>query len=54
MKDDEHMRMPCNFHTRGQWIVCPDLDSQGCIQDHEHEVVEQLADGKPENGDVGS
>lgn len=54
IKDEEHMRMPCNFHTQGAWMVCPDLDSQVCILDREHKVVAQLGDGKPENGDVGS
>jgi hypothetical protein len=48
------MRMPCNFHTQGAWMVCPDLDSQVCILDREHKVVAQLGDGKAENGDVGS
>ena len=54
IKDEEHMRMPCNFHTQGEWMVCPDLDSQVCILDREHKVVVQLGDGKVENGDVGS
>ena len=54
IKDEEHMRMPCNFHTQGGWMVCPDLDSQVCILDPEHKVVAQLGDGKAENGEVGS
>lgn len=29
--------MPCNIHTRAEWIVSPDLDSQVCVLDHEHE-----------------
>ena len=54
IQDEDHMRMPCNFHTQGEWMVCPDLDSQVCILDREHKVVAQLGDGKAENGDVGS
>ena len=54
IKDEEHMRMPCNFHTQGEWMVCPDLDSQVCILDREGKVVAQLGDGKAENADVGS
>jgi hypothetical protein len=54
IKDEGHMRMPCNFHTQGEWMVCPDLDSQVCILDRGHKVVAQLGDGKVENGDVGS
>ena len=46
--------MPCNFHTQGEKMVCPDLDSQVCILDREFKVVAQLGDGKAENGDVGS
>jgi hypothetical protein len=48
------LRMPCDFHTRGEWMVCPDLDSQVCILDREYRVVAQLGDGKAENGEVGS
>jgi sugar lactone lactonase YvrE len=54
IKDEQQMRMPCNFHTQGEWMVCPDLDSQVCILDRQHRVVVQLGDGKAENGDVGS
>jgi len=54
LKDEEHVRMPCNFHTQGEKMVCPDLDSQVCILDREFNVVAQLGDGKAENGDVGS
>ena len=46
--------MPCNFHTQGEWMVCPDLDSQVCILDRQGRVVAQPGDGKAENGDVGS
>lgn len=48
------VRMPCNFHVQGEWMVCPDLDSQVCILDRDYNVVAQLGDGKAENGDVGS
>lgn len=54
IKDEAHLRMPCNFHTQGEWMVCPDLDSQVCILDRDYHVVAQLGDGKAENGDVGS
>jgi hypothetical protein len=54
IKDESRLRMPCNFHTQGEWMVCPDLDSQVCILDREHKVVAQLGDGKVENGGVGS
>jgi hypothetical protein len=54
IKDEARLRMPCNFHTQGEWMVCPDLDSQVCILDREYDVVAQLGDGKAENGDVGS
>ena len=52
--DEAHMRMPCNFHTKGEWMVCPDLDSQVCILDRDFNVIAQLGDGKSENGEVGS
>ena len=39
IKDEAHLRMPCNFHTQGEWMVCPDLDSQVCILDREYNVV---------------
>jgi hypothetical protein len=54
IKDQAHLRMPCNFQTQGEWMVCPDLDSQVCILDRQFNVVAQLGDGKAENGEVGS
>jgi hypothetical protein len=54
IKDDSHIRMPCHFHTRNEWMVCPDLDSQVCILDRDYKVVEQLGDGQASNGEVGS
>ena len=54
IKDEARLRMPCNFHTQAEWMVCPDLDSQVCILDREFKVVAQLGDGKAENGEVGS
>lgn len=48
------VRMPCNFHVQGEWMVCPDLDSQVCILDRNYNVVAQLGDGQAENGEVGS
>lgn len=54
VKDDTRLRMPCHFHVRGDWMVCPDLDSQVCILDREYRVVAQLGDGMAENGAVGS
>lgn len=54
IKDERHMRMPCHFHTQGEWMVCPDLDSQVCILDRDFKVVAQLGDGHASNGEVGS
>jgi len=41
IKDDSRLRMPCHFHTQGDWMVCPDLDSQVCILDREYNVFTQ-------------
>jgi len=46
--------MPCHFHVQGEWMVCPDLDSQVCILDREYKVIAQLGDGQTANGEVGS
>jgi hypothetical protein len=54
IKDDSRLRMPCHFHTRNEWMVCPDLDSQVCILDRDYKVVTQLGDGQAVNGEVGS
>ena len=54
VKDDSRLRMPCHFATRGEWMVCPDLDSQVCILDRDYNVVAQLGDGRAANGEVGS
>jgi hypothetical protein len=54
IKDEAHVRMPCHFHVQGEWMVCPDLDSQVCILDREHKVIAQLGDGQAANGEVGS
>lgn len=54
IKDDTLLRMPCHFHTHGEWMVCPDLDSQVCILDRNYKVVVQLGDGRAANGQVGS
>jgi len=54
IKDDDRLRMPCHFHTRGDWMLCPDLDSQVCILDRNYRVVAQLGDGREANGKVGS
>lgn len=54
IKDDTLLRMPCHFHTLGEWMVCPDLDSQVCILDRSYKVVVQLGDGRAANGQVGS
>lgn len=54
VKDEVRLRMPCHFDVRGEWMVCPDLDSQVCILDREYRVVAQLGDGCEENGAVGS
>src|SRR5258707_56101 len=54
IKDDSRLCMPCHFHTQGEWMVCPDLDSQVCILDREYNVVTQLGDGRASNGEVGS
>lgn len=54
IKDEAHLRMPCHFHVQGEWMVCPDLDSQVCILDRDYKVVAQLGDGQAANGKVGS
>jgi len=54
IKDESHLRMPCHFHVQGEWMVCPDLDSQVCILDRNYKVVVQLGDGQAANGQVGS
>jgi hypothetical protein len=54
IKDDSRLRMPCHFHARNEWMVCPDLDSQVCILDLEYKVIAQLGDGQAVNGEVGS
>ena len=54
VKDDSRLRMPCHFDVRGDWMVCPDLDSQVCILDRDYRVVAQLGDGIAINGKVGS
>ncbi|MBL9192480.1 MAG: hypothetical protein JNJ82_08985 [Opitutaceae bacterium] len=54
IKDEARLRMPCHFHTLGEWMVCPDLDSQVCILDRNYTVVAQLGDGMANNGKVGS
>ena len=53
IKDDSRLRMPCHFHTKNEWMVCPDLDSQVCILDRDYKVVAQLGDGQATNGEVG-
>jgi hypothetical protein len=54
LKDEAHLRMPCHFHSRGDLMVCPDLDSQVCLLDRGYRVVAQLGDGQAINGKVGS
>jgi hypothetical protein len=54
IKDEAHLRMPCHFHVQGEWMVCPDLDSQVVILDRNYKVVVQLGDGQAANGPVGS
>jgi sugar lactone lactonase YvrE len=54
VKDPVKMRRPCTFHTQGDWMVCPDLDSQVFILDQDYSVVAQLGDGQAHNGKVGS
>ena len=43
------MREPCHFHTRGELMVVPDLDSVVTILDGTNQVLEQLGDGFPTN-----
>lgn len=52
--DGARLRQPCDFDLLGEWMVCPDLDSQVCILDRDYHVVAQLGDGQVENGKVGS
>ena len=50
----ERLRWPCHIHQQGEWLVCPDLDSQVCVLDRDYRVVAQLGDGKSANGAMGS
>lgn len=50
----DRLRWPCHCHQQGEWLVCPDLDSQVCILDRDCQVVAQLGDGKAQNGAMGS
>ena len=52
--NDPRLRLPCHCHTQGDWMVCPDLDSQVCILDRDYGIVAQLGDGKAHNGPMGS
>lgn len=54
ISDPTRLRLPCHFHTRGEWMICPDLDSQVCVLDRDYRVVAQLGDGQAHNGRVGS
>ncbi len=54
ISDPTRLRLPCHFHTRGEWMICPDLDSQVCVLDRDYQVVAQLGDGQANNGRVGS
>ncbi len=54
VKDEARLRKPCHFDVRGEWMVCPDLDSQVCVLDRDYKVVAQLGDGQAANGKVGS
>jgi hypothetical protein len=54
VQQDPKLRLPCHFDVRGDWMVCPDLDSQVCILDRDYNVVTQLGDGRTANGEVGS
>jgi len=54
VRNEAHLRMPCNFHVQGESMVCPDLDSQVCIFDSDYNVIAQLGDGQAANGEVGS
>lgn len=54
IRDEQRLRMPCHFDVRGEWMVCPDLDSQVCILDRDYRVVAQLGDGQAVNGRVSS
>jgi len=51
---DPRLRLPCHCHTQGEWMVCPDLDSQVCILDRAYHVVLQLGDGQAHNGKLFS
>lgn len=50
VKDEGKLRLPRHFHVQGEWMVCPDLDSQVCLIDRDYRVVVQLGDGQAING----
>jgi hypothetical protein len=39
------LRSPCHFHTRGELMVIPDLDSRVTLFDKNNKMVAQLGDG---------
>lgn len=54
VEDKARLRLPCDFDLQGEWMVCPDLDSQVLVLDRNYQVVAQLGDGQATNGAVGS
>ena len=41
----DELRAPCHFHTRGELMVIPDLDSRVTLFDKNNKMVAQLGDG---------
>jgi hypothetical protein len=41
----DELRSPCHFHTRGELMVIPDLDSRVTLFDKNNKMVAQLGDG---------
>jgi hypothetical protein len=40
------IRMPCNFHVRGDLMVCPDLESAVHLLDIDYNVITSLGEGR--------
>jgi hypothetical protein len=41
----DELRAPCHFHTHGELMVIPDLDSRVTLFDQNNKMVAQLGDG---------
>ena len=48
--DKDGMRQPCHFHTRGDLLLVPDLDSVVTLLDKDNKLVAHLGDGADATG----